>query len=50
MHTFFLRYQERGNYCPTDDPGLNIRLQNPEVLEALSLRHVTCLSICEYFN
>lgn len=40
-------YQERGNYCPTDDPGLNIRLQHPKVLEALSHHHVTCLTVSD---
>ncbi|XP_050421554.1 bromodomain adjacent to zinc finger domain protein 1A isoform X2 [Adelges cooleyi] len=40
-------YQERGNYCPTDDPGLTIRLQRPDLLESLSHHHISCLSIAD---
>ncbi|XP_022178490.1 bromodomain adjacent to zinc finger domain protein 1A-like isoform X1 [Myzus persicae] len=40
-------YHERGNYCPTDDPGLTIRLEHPEVLAALSHHHISCLPIAD---
>ncbi|XP_050543474.1 bromodomain adjacent to zinc finger domain protein 1A-like isoform X2 [Daktulosphaira vitifoliae] len=40
-------YQERGNYCPTDDPGFTLRLNRPDLLESLSHHHISSLSIAD---
>lgn len=39
------RYQDRGYYTSTDDPGLHLRLHHPHILRALSHRSVVELPL-----
>ncbi|XP_071453567.1 bromodomain adjacent to zinc finger domain protein 1A isoform X2 [Hetaerina americana] len=39
------RYQQRGGYTNMDDPGLLLRLEEPHILRALSVRNIFDLSL-----
>ncbi|XP_046402688.1 bromodomain adjacent to zinc finger domain protein 1A isoform X2 [Ischnura elegans] len=39
------RYQQRGGYTNFDDPGLLLRLEEPQILRALSVRNIFELSL-----
>lgn len=45
MRSYKWRLQERGGYMNTDDPGLEFRRKEPEILKFLARNPVACLSV-----
>lgn len=41
------RYAQRGGYTSEDDPGLHLRLHQPQILKALAFHNVVQLSIAD---